>query len=79
MRLTLAEYPPLKGEKVKGYGIEPAIVTAAFDKVNIETEYVVFPTARAYKSAKVGIYDGIVGFVWSEEREKSFYRTFRAY
>lgn len=73
IRLTLTEYPPLKGEKIKGYGIEPAIVTAAFNKVNIETEYVVLPTARAYKSAKDGIYDGIVGFVWSEEREKSFY------
>ena len=73
VRLTLMEYAPLMGENMKGYGIEPAIVTAVFAKVNIETEYTLFPPARAYKSAKEGIYDGIVGFVWSEEREKSFY------
>lgn len=73
IRLTLVEYAPLMGKEMKGYGIEPAIVTAAFDKVNIETEYSLFPVARAYKSAKEGIYDGIVGFVWSKEREKSCY------
>ena len=73
VRLTLVEYAPLMGKEIKGFGIEPAIVTAAFAKLNIETEYSLFPVARAYKSAKEGIYNGIVGFVWSEEREKSFY------
>lgn len=71
VRLTLMEYAPLMGEKVKGYGIEPAIVTAAFKQVNIDVEYDVFPPARSMKSAEKGIYDGTVGWVWSEEREKS--------
>lgn len=73
VRLTLVEYAPLMGEKMKGYGIEAAIVTAAFEEIGLNVEYAVLPVAGAYKSAKNGIYDGIVGFVWSEEREKSFY------
>ena len=73
VRLTLMEYAPLMGEKVKGYGIEPAIVTAAFKQVNIDVKYDFFPPARTFKAAEEGIYDGTVGWVWSEEREKSFY------
>ena len=73
VRLTLMEYTPLMGEKVKGYGIEPAIVTAAFKQVNIDVKYDVFPPARSMKSAEKGVFDGTVGWVWSEEREKSFY------
>ncbi len=73
LRLTLMEYAPLMGEKVTGYGIEPAIVTAAFKQVDIDVEYDFFPPAGSMKSAEKGIYDGTVGWVWSEEREQSFY------
>lgn len=73
VRLALMEYAPLMGEKVKGYGIEPAIVTAAFRNVNIEVEYDFYPPARTFKAAEEGVYDGTVGWVWSKEREKSFY------
>lgn len=73
VRLALIEYAPLMGENVKGYGIEPAIVTAAFKQVNINVEYDFFPPVRSIKLAKEGMYDGIVGLVWSEEREQSFY------
>jgi len=70
---ALMEYAPLIGEKLNGYGIEPAIVTAAFKKVNVDVEYVFSPPARTYIAAEEGVYDGTVGWIWSEEREKSFY------
>ena len=73
VQLTLMEYAPLMGEEVKGYGIEPSIVTAAFKQVNIDVKYDMFPPARSMKSAEKGVYDGTVGWVWSKEREKSFY------
>jgi len=73
VRMALMDYAPLIGENMKGYGIEPAIVTAAFKQVNIDVEYDFFPPARTFKAAEEGIYDGTVGWVWSEEREKSFY------
>jgi len=73
VRLTLIEYAPLMGAHVKGYGIEPAIVTAACRQVGLDVEYDVFSPAGSIKLAKEGGYDGIVGLVWSEEREQSFY------
>ncbi len=72
VRLALMEYPPLIGVKLEGSGIEPIIVTAAFKKVNVDVEYVFFPPARTYQAAEKGVYDGTLGWVWSEEREKSF-------
>jgi polar amino acid transport system substrate-binding protein len=72
VRLTLMEYPPLIGNKLQGNGIEPAIVAAAFKKVNVDVEYMFFPPARTYQAAAEGVYDGTLGWVWSEEREKSF-------
>ncbi len=54
IQLTLMEYAPLIGEKVKGYGIEPAIVTAAFEQVNIDVEYGVFPRREPINRLKRG-------------------------
>ncbi len=73
IQLSLMEYAPLMGEKLKGYGIEPAVVTAAFKKVNVDVKYDFFPPKRTFQAAKDGVYDGTVGWVRSEEREKSFY------
>jgi len=73
VRLTLMEYAPLIGKRLEGNGIEPTIVTAAFKKVNVDAEYIFFPPARSYQAAEEGVYDGTIGWVWSEEREKSFY------
>jgi polar amino acid transport system substrate-binding protein len=72
VRLAIMEYPPLIGEKLDGYGIEPTIVTAAFREIGVDVEYIFFPPARAFKAAEEGVYDGTVGWVWSEERAKEF-------
>ena len=69
VRLTLMEYAPLIGKRLEGNGIEPTIVTAAFKKVNVDAEYIFFPPARSYQAAEEGVYDGTIGWVWSEERE----------
>jgi polar amino acid transport system substrate-binding protein len=73
VRLAIMEYPPLIGEMLDGYGIEPTIVTAAFREISVDVEYVFFPPARTYQAAKEGLYDGTLGWVWSEERETEFY------
>ncbi len=39
VKLALIESPPLMSEKAEGNGFEAAIVKAAFENVNIETEY----------------------------------------
>ncbi len=73
--LALIESPPLMSEKMEGKGVEAAIVKAAFQNVNIEIRYEFYPPARAFMYVSKGNMDGMVGWVWSKEREKMFYYT----
>ncbi len=73
IRIGITESPPLTTAEREDYGIVPAIVTAAFKKVNTEAEYRVFPSARAFEIAKRGEVDATCAWVWSEEREKFFH------
>ncbi|WP_163833775.1 substrate-binding periplasmic protein [Spartinivicinus ruber] len=73
IKICLIEYPPYMSEKLPGYGVEPSIVAAAFKLMDIDIEYNFLPPGRAFLSAKKGSYHAAVGWVWSEERAKSFY------
>lgn len=70
--ICLMEYPPLMGSDIKNYGISPSIATAAFRQVGIDVDYAFFPTSRAFKTAREGKCDALLGFVYSEERAKLF-------
>jgi len=58
---------------MKGYGIQPTIVKAAFKKMNVDVVYVFLPVARSIETVEFGEYDAAVGWVWSEKREKIFH------
>ncbi len=73
IKLVLIDYEPLMSPTMPGFGIEPQIVTAVFTLLNINIKYKFLPTARAIETTKKGKYNGLVGFVWSKEREESFY------
>lgn len=73
LQLAVFEYPPFLAEGEKGYGVEPAIVKAAFQQMNIAVNFSFLPPARALKMAGAGEYDATLGWVRSDERERDFY------
>jgi len=70
VRLTNGEWKPYLSKNLPHYGVMSHIVTEAFEKENVEVEYVFFPWKRAYISAVQGQFDGSIGWVKSTERLK---------
>lgn len=73
IHIALFEYPPFLAEKAIGYGIEPAVVTAAFKQVHVEVKYTYMPAARALVGTAKGNFEATLGWVKTEEREQDFY------
>ncbi len=73
IRIALFEYPPFLAEKAIGYGIEPAVVTAAFKQVHVDVKYTYMPAARALVGTAKGNFEATLGWVKTEEREQDFY------
>ena len=73
INIALFEYPPFLDEKAKDYGLEPAIVSAAFKQVNVAVNYTFMPAARALVGAAKGDFQATVGWVKTDEREQDFY------
>ncbi|BBE32084.1 ABC transporter substrate-binding protein [Tepiditoga spiralis] len=73
IRITNGEWTPYLSKKLKYYGVASRIVTDAFKNVNIKVEYGFFPWKRSYKLAKIGEWDGSIGWSYNEERGKDFY------
>ena len=67
------EYPPYTSRKLKDFGVDAAIVSAAFRHVGIETRYEFFPGARSYILARVGSMDATLPWAKRKGREKDFY------
>ena len=66
------EYPPYTSRKLKDFGVDAAIVSAAFRHVGIETRYEFFPGARSYILARVGSMDATLPWAKRKGREKDF-------
>lgn len=73
LRLAVFDYPPFLSRHETGYGLEPAIVKAAFQQQDIAVEYTFLPPARALRMARSGEFDGTLGWVHSKARAKSFH------
>ncbi len=74
IRMCLLEAPPLMTKTMENYGCQAAIVTEAFKCAGVEVEYFFVEPAGAIERAKRGVnFDALVGWVWSQEREKFFY------
>ncbi len=72
LQIAVFEYPPFLSQNVRDYGLEPALVTAAFAKMQVQVEYRFLPAARALIMAGRGDYDATLGWVHSQERETDF-------
>jgi polar amino acid transport system substrate-binding protein len=81
VRLTTGQWPPYLSEKLNDGGFGTAIVTAAFEEVGVNVEYVYLPWKRAFsyaedgKDVDGGKINGTILWVRTPEREKSFYYT----
>ncbi len=73
IRLTNGEWPPYLSERLPHYGIASRITTAAFELSGIQVQYGFFLWKRAYDQAKVGRWDGSIGWSKNKEREQHFY------
>lgn len=73
LKFSVYEYPPFLSKSVPEYGLEPAIVRLAFERVGVEVQFNFMPPARALEVARQGKSDGTLGWVHSTEREGSFH------
>lgn len=71
--ISSEEYPPYTSEKLKDYGIDAAIVTAAFKHEGIKTIFSFYPGARSYKMAQGGDVDASLPWAKRKGRELDFY------
>lgn len=73
IRIANGEWPPYQSKDLKDYGFVSRITTEAFASEGIKVEYKFYPWKRSYKAVKNGKMDGAIFWVWSEDRENSFY------
>lgn len=72
--VTLAtdSLPPYHSPDIEGYGFFAEIVKEAFAIENYELVLKFVPWNRAMEYGEKGIYDGVIGALYSDEREISF-------
>ncbi len=73
VRISTGEWAPYVSESMEHYGIAPQIITAAFGKVGIKTEYQFFPWTRAMKEAEDQKVDLTGIWYFNDERSKKFH------
>jgi polar amino acid transport system substrate-binding protein len=71
--IATEEYPPYTSESLKDFGIDAAIVSAAFNLEGIDIHYKFLPGARSYSEARVGMLDATLPWARREGREVDFY------
>ena len=72
--LSATDYPPYEFAEPEGgvRGFDVEVIEAAFDRVNISTEFKFLPWKRALEQTKVGIYTGIFSCSYLPDREEFF-------
>lgn len=73
IRITNGEWMPFMSKEVRNYGFVSEIVSEAFLHEGIEVEYGFYPWIRSLELARIGQWDGTIGWAKTEEREKDFY------
>jgi polar amino acid transport system substrate-binding protein len=71
--IATEEYPPYTSKSLKDFGVDAAIVTAAFKLEGVKTRYEFFPGARSYILARVGTMDATLPWAKRAGREKDFH------
>jgi len=73
IRITNGEWIPFMSKEVRNYGFVSEIVSEAFLLEGIKVEYGFYPWVRSLELARIGQWDGTIGWAKTEEREKDFY------
>lgn len=73
IRITNGEWMPFMSKEVRNYGFVSEIVSEAFLLEGVEVEYGFYPWVRSLELARIGQWDGTIGWAKTEEREKDFY------
>ena len=71
--LATDPFPPFHSPEVKGYGFFAEIVDQAFRAKGYELKIEFVPWNRALENGANGYYHGVIGALYSDERDKSFY------
>lgn len=66
--IVTEDYPPFFGSTLKNNGWSWDLVETALKRVNYEPTLEFLPWARAVEGTKTGLYDGLLGAFWTEER-----------
>ncbi len=72
VRISTGEWGPFVSESLNHYGIAPQIITAAFNKVGLKTEYLFYPWTRAMKEAEDQRSDLTGIWFFNDERSERF-------
>jgi polar amino acid transport system substrate-binding protein len=72
VRLTNGEWPPYLSASLPDNGLVSRIVVEAFAQQGLRVQFGFFPWPRALMLAKIGDWDGTVGWVVSPERSRDF-------
>ena len=73
VKITNGEWLPFFSQSLDGYGRASQIVTEAFNYEGIKVEYGFFPWKRSYRLSELGVWDGTIGWHYSEERAETHY------
>ena len=73
VKIAIGEWAPFFSESLPGYGPVPEIVSRAFEIEGLKSEFSFRPWKRAMIMTTRGKFDGTPGWVFSEERAKSFH------
>ncbi|TQF72527.1 transporter substrate-binding domain-containing protein [Pseudoalteromonas luteoviolacea] len=72
LTIAIGNYPPYSGEKLKGQGLIPQVIRAAFAQHNIRVDFQFMPWARSFMEAKKGLYDASAYWYCTESRQEYF-------
>jgi len=72
IRIAVDEWPPYQSQNYKHFGSAHRVITEAFAKSGIQTEYGWHQWALTLKKARTGEWDGAALSQWSEEKDKYF-------
>ncbi|MCF2859752.1 transporter substrate-binding domain-containing protein [Pseudoalteromonas sp. SMS1] len=72
LTIAIGDYPPYSGEKLKGQGLIPQVIRAAFAQHNIRVDFQFMPWARSFMEAKKGQYDASAYWYCTESRQAHF-------
>lgn len=73
VRITNGEYKPFQSKDLLNYGFVSEIVSEAFLLEGIEVEYGFYPWVRSLELARLGQWDGTIGWAKTRDRERDFY------